>query len=118
MEDKKNMSHNDLFRILGQNIRKARLTRGLSQENLANELDKTLNFISLLENGKTGISVPTLVDICETLDVNISTLFEGILSLSVCEDDQFISDTIHILETNDKKAIRNLLNYIVELKTK
>lgn len=41
---------NSVLRIIGQNIRKIRLLKGLSQENLANDLDKSVNFISLLEN--------------------------------------------------------------------
>lgn len=41
-----------IFKTLRQNIRKARLSKGLSQENSSNDLDKMLNFISLIESGK------------------------------------------------------------------
>ena len=50
---------------VGQNIKRIRLLKGLSQENLANALDKSTNFISLVENGKTGISIPTLIGFCK-----------------------------------------------------
>lgn len=36
--------------IIGKNIKTARLMRGLSQESLAEKLDKSVNFVSLLEN--------------------------------------------------------------------
>ena len=108
---------NDIFKIIGQNIRKARLLKGFSQENLAQDLDKSLNFISLLENGKTGLSVPTLIDICKVLDVSADSLFEGILSINY-DDDQFIINTMHSLEAKDKQAISYLIDYIVESKTK
>ena len=112
-EEKINSS--DIFTTLGSNIRKVRLVRGLSQENLSNDLDKTLNFISLVENGKTGISVPTFVDICNSLNINPDTLLDGIVPTAI-DDDKFILNTIHTLEDRDKKAVIDFLNYIIESK--
>lgn len=106
-----------IFKTLGQNIRKARLSKGLSQENLSNELDKTLNFISLIENGKTGISVPTLVDISKALNVNADTLFKGVIPLADYSEEKFIIDTVRMLNEKDRKAVVDFLTYIIESKT-
>lgn len=116
MENEK-LNSSVIFKTLGQNIRKARLSKGLSQENLANDLDKTLNFVSLIENGKTGISVPTLVDIGTVLNVNADTLFEGVIPLADYPEEKFILDTVRMLNEKDRKAVVNFLTYIMESKS-
>lgn len=112
-----NFDSSVIFKMLGQNIRKVRLAKGLSQENLSNDLDKTLNFISLIENGKTGFSVPTLVDIGKALNVNADTLFEGVIPLADYDEEKFIIDTVRMLNEKDRKAVVDFLNYIIESKT-
>ena len=106
-----------IFRTLGQNIRRARLSKGLSQENLSNDLDKTLNFISLIENGKTGVSVPTLVNIAQTLNISANILFEGVIPLADYDEEKFIIDTVRMLNEKDRKAVVDFLTYIVNSKT-
>ena len=49
----KNITEPDVLKTLGKNVRKFRLLKGLSQENLAESIDKSINFVSLLENGRT-----------------------------------------------------------------
>ena len=111
------MESSIIFKMLGQNIRQARLAKNLSQENLSNDLDKTLNFVSLIENGKTGLSIPTLVDIGRVLNVNADTLFEGVIPLADYSEEKFIVDTVRIQKEKDRKAVVDFLTYIVESKT-
>lgn len=111
-----NLDSSVIFKTLGQNIRKARLAQGLSQENLSNCLDKTLNFVSLIENGKTGISVSTLVDIATTLNMSANSLFEGVFPLADYDEEKFIIDTVRMLNKRDRKAVVDFLTYIIESK--
>ena len=111
------MESSIIFKMLGRNIRKAMLAKNLSQENLSNDLDKTLNFVSLIENGKTGLSIPTLVDIGRVLNVNADTLFEGVIPLADYSEEKFIVDTVRMLNEKDRKAVVDFLTYIVESKT-
>ena len=106
-----------IFKTLGQNIRKARLLKGFSQENLSNDLDKSLNFISLIETGKKGVSVPTLVDIGKALNISANSLFEGVFPPADNDEENFIIDTFRMMNEKDKKAVVDFLNYIIESKT-
>lgn len=54
---------------LGQAIRELRELRGITQRELAQKLDVTVNFVSLLENGKRGVSVPNLNAVGKILGV-------------------------------------------------
>ncbi len=54
---------------IGTNIKTARQIKGFTQESLAEKLNKSANFISLAERGKSGIGIKTIIDICCTLDI-------------------------------------------------
>ncbi len=59
---------------IGNQIRKARERSGLTQEQFAEAIDKSPQFISDLERGLSGISLETLKKICETLQVSNDTI--------------------------------------------
>lgn len=76
---KENMK-SDILQKLGKNIKQIRLLKGLTQENVANDLQTSINFVSLLENGKCGISIETIVNLCKVLDIDANTLFANIIT--------------------------------------
>lgn len=59
---------------IGKQIRLAREKHGLTQEEFAEAIDKTPQFISDLERGVYGVSIETLKKICETLQVSSDTI--------------------------------------------
>ncbi len=61
---------------LGNNIKKYRLEKGYTQEMFAEKIDKTVNYLSLIENGHKGILLKTLFDIAHALDIAPSKLLE------------------------------------------
>ncbi|MDR0940082.1 MAG: helix-turn-helix domain-containing protein [Mediterranea sp.] len=50
---------------IGLRIREARLKRSMTQEQLAERIDKNRSFISKVENDGTNISIKMLLDIIE-----------------------------------------------------
>ena len=65
---------------LGINIRTARIRRGLSQKELAELVHITSQHISHIETARTKVSLPTLVDIANALNVDVGALLQGDLS--------------------------------------
>lgn len=59
----------DLVRLLGRNVRSARLARGLSQEQLAFEAEMKRSYLSDLERGTRNPSVRALGRLAEALGV-------------------------------------------------
>ncbi len=110
------MEKSIVLETLGKNIRQIRLLRGISQESLANDLQKSVNFVSLLENGKTGLSVQTLVDICSALKVDTNALFSGIVTSPNNNVDSFIIDSLNLFKGEDKAIVSNLIRYIADSK--
>lgn len=104
------------LQILGKNIKNIRLLRGFSQESLACELQKSVNFVSLIERGESGLSINSIVDICKVLEVDANTIFDGIIPKVELETDDFINQSLSMFNNNDKAMILELINYIINSK--
>ena len=77
---------------IGQNIRQIREDTGLTQEKLADILDIGDKHVSAIERGAVGLSLPTLMRICEALAVSADRVLFG-----VSDDDDQRSAAIHML---------------------
>ena len=62
-------------KILGDNIKRLRKTKNLTQQNLAAGVDISVNHLSLIENGRVWTSSSTLDRFREVLDVDLSEFF-------------------------------------------
>ena len=79
---------------IGERIKKAREKKNLTQENLAEVIDVSTQYISDLERGVVGASLSTIKAICITLEITSDSLLFGEISksanqsglLRLCED--------------------------------
>ena len=60
---------------IGNKIKRMRIERGLTQEELANRCELSKGFISQRENDLTSPSIATLIDILEILGTNLKEFF-------------------------------------------
>ncbi len=56
------------YSFIGRNVQNARKAVGMTQEELARELDVSLSMISRLETGRTMVSVERLMEIAQILN--------------------------------------------------
>ncbi|MFC1672598.1 helix-turn-helix domain-containing protein [Pseudomonadota bacterium] len=75
----------DLKQYIGARVKSARLKQGLTQEQLAAHLDKSVETVSNLERGTYMTSLDTLHLVGAYLDVPMTYFFEG------ADDDRDIS---------------------------
>lgn len=106
----------NIYRIIWNNIKELRTLEGLSQEKLAERTGKSAHFISVLERGESGLSVPTLIEICKALKVDTNSIFVGGLDNSVIPTDNLLNKTFESLNDVDRDMVTYLLNYIVNTK--
>ncbi len=59
------------YEIIGQNIKNARRLRGYTMEELADQLNMSILYLSRIERGMTKIGLDTLIQICQELHVSI-----------------------------------------------
>lgn len=62
------------YAVLGKRIRDARLEKRMTQEELAQAVDCNISHISNIENNRTKVSLPTLLNICNALDTTIDSV--------------------------------------------
>ena len=69
---------NYIYYVIGQNIKKKRKEKKVTQEQLAEKCNYSLSFIGNLESSKVfqTISVGSLYHIAKVLDINIIELFK------------------------------------------
>jgi transcriptional regulator with XRE-family HTH domain len=60
--------------MIGNELQRARLDAGMTQEELALKAQIDRSYVSLLENNKKSPTIEMLFRICEVLGVKVSTL--------------------------------------------
>ena len=115
---KKSIEKSDVLQIIGNNIKALRLSRGMTQEQMAEKLDHSVNFVSLIELGKSGMSVTTILDICNILDIDVNCIFKGLLDYKMKNKDQNLIDNILILSNDDKEIIEKLTEHLINKNNK
>lgn len=68
---------NSKSKLLGSNIQYYRQKAKLSQHELADKVNVTRNYLSLIENGKKLPSFKLIIKLAQELDVTPSALFGG-----------------------------------------
>lgn len=110
---KESIDKNKVFQIIGNNIKTLRLSKGMTQEQLAEKLDHSVNFVSLIELGKSGMSVITMLDICNILDIDVNCIFKGLLDYRIKNRDQKLIDNILILSNDDREIVEKLVEHLI-----
>ncbi|HEY1212048.1 MAG TPA: helix-turn-helix transcriptional regulator [Bryobacteraceae bacterium] len=70
----------NILRVIGSNLRAARLRKGLSQEALANDANVAMNYVSGIERGVQNPTVMVLHRLVRVLGIGEAQLFEPVLS--------------------------------------
>ncbi len=93
------VSNEKLYEKIGERIAECRHKKSLTQENLANEIDVSIQYISNLERGIVGASVETIIKICRALEVSSDYILLG-------DNSTFFSKTTYIdLKQLNKKEL-------------
>lgn len=70
------------YNIIGQRIKQARLAKNLTQEELAEQIDISVAFLSRVERGNSHINLKRLNQICRLLNVSEGYILNGVASTS------------------------------------
>lgn len=67
---------------IGRRIQQSREQAGLTQEELAERIDRSTQFISTIERGLAGPSLETVIHLCEVLGTSTEWILRGRTPLS------------------------------------
>lgn len=93
----KNYSREDINKIIGTNIRFIRKSNKLSQEKFAELVDLSPQFISDLERGIQGISLSTMIKICNTMKCSPLVILSNLVKF-----DNYNNEMDNFLKLSDK----------------
>ena len=95
---------------IGELVREYRLSKELTQQELAEKSDLSLPFINLIENNRRNLSVDTLLKILSAMDIDPSDFFRPLFETS---DDnlQLLIEKIQ-LNQNRTEIIELFLNIL------
>ncbi len=107
-----NDNNSNIAKILGSNIKKIRTLEKLSQEQLAERIGKSAHFISLLERGESGLSVQTVIDLCNALNIDTNSIFSGVVDNSKMYNNSFLNKSFDKFDDSSKELVEHVINYI------
>jgi transcriptional regulator with XRE-family HTH domain len=64
------------FETFGLNVAKERIKQNISAYELSLRIGKDASYINKLENAKINVSLKTMIEIADTLDVSLETLIK------------------------------------------
>ena len=91
---------------IGNKIRRLRLQRGLTQEELADRCELSKSFISLLERDLTSPSLDTLSDLLETLGSDLPTFFRE-------QDEKLVFGAGDIFVKEDPEIMKGMIRWLI-----
>jgi transcriptional regulator with XRE-family HTH domain len=72
----RNPKDTKFVKAFGKNLRKIRLSKGISQEYLADEANITFNQVSRIENGEVNTTIVTINALAKALGVPLKDLVD------------------------------------------
>ena len=102
------------YSVIGSRIKKARLDKGMTQDDLASKIDISVAFLSRVERGSSHINLKRLNQLCDLLDVSEGYLLNGASSNSQNYLDKEFTDLIKSVSPETQKMIYNVAKTIVD----
>ena len=91
---------------IGDKLRRLRLQRGLTQEELADRCELSKSFISLLERDLTSPSLDTLADLLESLGSDLPTFFRE-------KDEKLVFGGEDIFVKEDPELMKGMIRWLI-----
>lgn len=108
---------------IGEKIRNLRVKYKLTQEQLAEKSDLSVNFISKLERDKkTNISIDKLLKICSVFEITIPEFLDEKNNISIAKLSpstiKLINELRNLNSTKQERLSKSILTIFSELKSK
>ncbi len=102
------------YSVIGSRIKHARLAKNLTQEDLSEQLDVSVAFLSRIERGSSHVNLKRLTQICKILDVSEGYILSGASNNSENYLDREFADLLKKCSPEKQKMIYNVAKTIIE----
>ena len=102
----------DILNTIGKKIKKARIAKNYTQEALAEQIDISTDLLRNIENARNIGSLPTLLNLCNALEITPDFLFSNLISTHNKNYDKDLLNLIDKLSISDKNILKQIINYL------
>lgn len=103
------IKNKDVLKVIGQKIQKARRDKNYTQEYVAEKIDKSVDTLRGIENGRCVGSVETLINICNVLEITLDYIFYDLLE----QKDEILNKELYKefenLSVGNKEIVKTLI---------
>lgn len=102
----------DILDVIGAKIQQARKEKGYTQEYVAEKIEKSVDILRSIENGRSVGSVETLLNICNLLGITLDYVFSDLLDKKEEILDNKLYKNFQGLNLKEKELINVMIEYI------
>ena len=113
-EVKRRRQPKELNKQIGERCRKAREVAGYTQEQLAEQVGVSTQFLSDAERGVTGMSVTTIIKICSILNISTDYLLLGQEFSNTKDDPLSIYTRMKRLSPRERELVEAVTNLMMQ----
>lgn len=100
------------FEIIGKKIKEIRLDKKLTQEYVAETADVNTSHISNIENNRVKVSLSTLVQICNALDVTVDYILSDEYTQPDSALEQEVLKELRLCSPENKEKILKIIKIL------
>ena len=106
------ITNKDILKIIGKKLKEARNNKKYTQDFVAEKIEISTDLLRNIENGRNIGSFPTLLNICNILDITPNDLFYEVLKNKEKIVDDKLYKEFQELSLKDKELIQTLIMHI------
>ena len=106
------ITSNDVLEVLGKNLKIARKDKKLTQEFVAEKVNISADLLRNIENGRNIGSIPTLLNLCNFLEITPDDLFSPLLTTEKETLDTTLIRHLSSISKEDKETLKQIIIHI------
>lgn len=99
---------------IGKNIRKYRLSKKLTQEDLAEKINLSPNYIGMIERGEKTPSLETFISILNALEVAADPVLAEVLKVGYVTKSSLLTEKLSKISEDDKIKIFEVIETMLK----
>lgn len=102
----------DVLKTIGNKFKQARLSNKYTQDYVSESIDISTDLLRNIENGRNIGSIPTLLNLCNFLNISPNYLFSELLTFKEKTLDSDLKYYINKLSTESKELLKDIILHI------
>lgn len=102
----------DVLKTIGNKFKQARLSNKYTQYYVSESIDISTDLLRNIENGRNIGSIPTLLNLCNFLNISPNYLFSELLTFKEKTLDSDLKYYINKLSTESKELLKDIILHI------